>query len=323
MTKEPDIHCHRGNTALTKDAGQQAIKIAEPILQAFGLDHQVETTQENIVFQLGKCRDLTDEEAQQTVYQRCVDEAYEELVMPLTQPHGFSLFGASNGPHAQVRWAASAETALAWRNAGLIRNYCDLFHWSRQPSPKAPHAVGLALQKLGLQQAAWHKSTQAPDPTADQIAQELLQFLDDPSYAVILFGSRQHGNHTQNSDVDLLIDWSGDREHLLPKARRAIARLRQTRNGNSPELDVSITEQWDIPIWKTPEQKLNPDGGTATVYAHSSQALKHTPLTIMQGNTPSPNGSPAHFLTDGVMVTGQHENDYARIQHLCQGSCKR
>ena len=323
MTKEPAIHCHRSNTALTKDTGQQAIAIAEPILEAFGLDYQVETSQEGIVFHLGKCQDVTSEEAEQMDGLRRIDEATEELIMPLTQPHGFSLFGASNGPHAQVRWAASAETALAWRNAGLIRNYCDIYHWSRQPSPKSPAAVGLALQKLGLQQAAWYKSANVPDPTADQIAKELLKFLDDPSYAVILFGSRQRGDHTKESDVDLLVDWTGDWETMIPKARRAIARLRQARTGNAPKLDVSITEHWDAPIWNTPEQKLNPDGGSATVYAHSAQALTNTPLTIMQGNAPSPDGSPAHFLTDGVMVTGQHQEDYARIQYLCQGGCKR
>ena len=323
MFSEPAIHCHRGDTAPAKNDGEQATAIATRILQAFGLEYEVETSQDGIVFHLGKCRHVHGENAEQIDALRRIDEKTEELIMPLAQANAFSLFGSGNGPNAQVRWAASAETAFAWRNAGLIRNYCDMHHWSRQPSAKTPASVRLALQELGLKQAAWPKNAQVPDPTANQIAKELLQLLDDPSYAVILFGSRQRGDHTQQSDVDLLVDWSSDWKTLIPKARRAIAHLQQMRSSNAPKLDVSIAEQWDDPIWSNPEQKLNPDGGSATVYAHSAQALKHTPLMLLQVNAPSPNGSPAHFLTDGVMVTGVRQDDYAHIQYLSQGSCKR
>ena len=206
---EPALHCHRTPTTSEEAALQipKARRIAEPILDAFGLNYSIAPEEGELIYQLGTARELPQPRGSHSARR---ETGPDELVLPGYAGHGFSLFGGSWGPHAQVRCAAAAEVACAWKIAGVITDYCDQHRWSRRTDPNTPEPISRALGELGLDiPNSPVPEGPEPDEIAAHIAGELAEAIDSPLTAVILFGSRNRADSRPDSDIDLLVNLPG------------------------------------------------------------------------------------------------------------------
>lgn len=321
MTAIACLHIHREPTPPTcpETVAANIAEAVAPVFDAFELHSTLERQQDHLV-----CRiHATGEEP----------DSASTIQFPVTAFMGIS---ATVAPHLGlddtqrvIRHSAAVEAALACRTAGLVRNYCDPYHWDRIVTDATPQVVAQALERLNLPSANPTPSKPQPDPLAVSAAQRLTNHLG-AGYHVILFGSRHRGDHVRYSDIDLLIQLSEDTEEHFNRAYAALGDMAENRlplvdGDDPPHYDALIIDHWGKAVWNHPRERLNPDGGTVTAFALPGTRLPHTdemPLWFPDGELPSPDGATAYLLTDSATVAGSH-GYMGWLEYLDRPSCKR
>ncbi len=203
---KPMLHCHRNaagpaSTQETERDTERAMAIAGERLEAFGLSR--ERSAVNVfTIEPGKHR-------------------LETIEFPERRKTAYTLWEPFPEGRDILRLAASVETAIAWKNAGLIDEFCDRSRWSRRVPPvheeKDPETWARVRQGMAALGLPWyahgeyepHKPERnrvhRPCPWGRETAAELSRRLDHPALTVILFGSRGRGGHTRQSDVDIMV----------------------------------------------------------------------------------------------------------------------
>lgn len=224
--------------------------------------------------------------------------------------------------------AAAVEVALACRNAGLARNYCDAAHWTRADEAASDPVIQRALDDLGLPTIVDELPKPCPDDIGVSAAQRLLAALGE-GYIVMLFGSRHRGDHEHHSDIDLMVQLTDDSmehfDHALSVITDAFWDEIPLVDDDPPRYDLSIVEQWGDRVWEHPNQRLNPDGGTVTAFAHPETPVPDQ--SLLPVHLPSQASNPQLGVT-GYLLTGtayvvQPGTAQGRLDRLDQPGCKR
>ncbi|MDE0360652.1 MAG: nucleotidyltransferase domain-containing protein [Rhodospirillaceae bacterium] len=311
MSAPSSLHMHRGYPP-PEDPRQATCKAhatVEPILDAFQLRYTHTRSAGNVSYQILGPRELTE------------DVTNLRLVIPVASPETFSLDTARPDDLTHTAWAAGVESALACRREGLIRNFCDPLHWDRFTDDATPDAVRKGLKTLGLQPGQSTPATPRTDPLAKAAAQRLLSQLG-PDHLVILFGSRQRGDNADHSDVDLLIQITERSDRRYHHALDTVAQISAGHlllvDEDSPYFDVLIVDQWGNQVWKKATDRLNPDGGSVTVFAHPETLMPEPyemPLEFPGQTAPCTDGVLAYLLTGSAMAiaAGDHLVEIDRL----------
>lgn len=314
------LHMHRGREPIMADrkAISNIHRTVEPILEAFQLDYTRTDSSGRVSYQILRCRALEDTGINPD----------HRLVVPVQSIESFSLSARTSDDLNQVVWAAGVEAALACRQAGLIRNLCDPTHWERRPNGNTPRAVTEALRQLNLEPGI----QQLPVPNTDELGKTAARRLLDqlgPGYHVLLFGSRQRGDHRYHSDVDLLIQPTQDCKQQSERAYAVMEKvdLDEIRllEDDPPYFDVFMVDHWEEQIWQEAHQRLNPDGGTVTAFAHQETPAPQQdrmPVQFLPGKIPNELGALGYLLTSGVTAMTA-DRQMVRLQNMDQPSCKR
>ena len=256
------LHMHRGsNPPLSvRKARNHIHRVVEPILDAFELDYSRVHSSDNVSYYIRGCSAIPQAER----------NFVPRLAIPVSASESFSLGNVMTGDFRYVAWVAGVESALACRRAGLVRNYCDPFHWDRMTDERTPPAVVEGLSKLALSPGAATLPVPETDPEGKAAAAMLSSMLG-PRYIVILFGSRQRGDNLHDSDVDVMVQATGDFANRLDDGCRII---KAVTNGNTPPLDISFIAQWggaglEKSLSQAQPRRRRRDGVRATGNAHS------------------------------------------------------
>ena len=144
---EPWLHIHNNNNngtgPKTTEEVELALKIAVTHLEAFGLT----------------CSEKTSEKATENHRGIAIepepDSRFSETSwFPHENWESSSLRNCQNqeNEYSILHWVALVETAIAWREAGLIDMYCDIGHWERriadEDEKRWPDACGRIRQGM-------------------------------------------------------------------------------------------------------------------------------------------------------------------------------
>lgn len=324
---EPWLHLHNNDAGpRTTEEVELALKIAVTHLEAFGFT----------------CSEKTSERVAET-HRGIAIEPDSRFSETIWFPHGnwesSTLRNCQNrtNEYAILHWAALVETAIAWREAGLIDVYCDLGRWGRRigdrDEKKWSDACGRIRQGMATLGLPIYGPGEHPPETmtehrpcieASKMAQEIHRLMDNPGTAVMLFGSRGRGTHLPKSDTDILV-WidAGVSEEL---EKRAAQMAKETEAGQLGRVDICFVEEWNENTWNDHRERLMPTSPDGLVFA-SPEMLKQLPISLAGEEDPH-GGKPFYFLTEGCMTHRQHVEDdgifssYGRYDRLDLPNCK-
>ena len=325
---EPWLHLHNNDTGpKTPEEVELALKIAVTHLEAFGFT----------------CSEKTSKMAAET-HRGIIIEPDSKFPETIWFPNGnwesstvWENCQNRENEYAILYWAALVETAIAWREAGLIDRFCDLGRWGRRigdrDEKKWPDACGRIRQgmaALGLpiygpgeyqpEIMAEHR----PRIKASKLAQEIHRRMDNPGTAVILFGSRGRGTHLPKSDTDILVWMDVSVSDELEK--QAAQTAKETEAVQLGGLDICFVDQWNKNTWNDHRERLMPASPDRLVFA-SPEMLKKLPISLAGQENPH-GGKPFYFLTEGCMTHNWHVEDegvfinFGRYDRLDMPRCK-
>ena len=149
-----------------------------------------------------------------------------------------------------------------------------------------------------------------PDPTALDMSRRLSNTLGD-GYTVILFGSRQRGDHRPDSDVDLMIHCDDDSEErfncAFTMARKFTSENPERASAGLPIWDLNVVAGWGEPLESA-------DWDVTVFHYRSDDPPSDLPVRLLTGATAE---TPGCLITDAVMIVKSDGVSWGELR--CRG----